>query len=97
MLLLLLGVAPTFPISLGVTSGLSWPPSPPSPDPVSVLLGSESAVRSKVLKQEHVSKVETLVPSTSALWVSAGASQPRQPRREASALQCLIVSAVDLD
>lgn len=42
MLLLLLGVAPTFPISLGVTSGLSWPPSLPSPDPVSVLLGSES-------------------------------------------------------
>lgn len=97
MLRLLLGVAPTFSISLGVTSGLGWPPSP-FPDPVSVLLGSESALRSKVPKQEHVSEVDPLAPLTRALWVSAGPSQHGQPREGGvSALQSLIVSAVDLD
>lgn len=74
MLLLLLGVVPSFPFSLGVTSGLCTTlSSPPFPDPVSVLLGSESAVRSKVRKQEQVFKVETLAPLTSALRVMQGA------------------------
>lgn len=76
------GSSAHIPIFLEVTSGLSWLTSPSSPDPVSVPLGSESAVRSKVLRQEQVFKAETIAPLTSAPWVNAGSPPDTgSPRR----------------
>lgn len=81
------------PIFLGGTSGLSCLTSLLSPDPVSVLLGSESAVRSKVLKQEPVFKAAALTPLTSAPWVNAGSPPDTgSPRRHLCSLSLWIYS-----